>query len=289
MLFLLHINDLPANVTSRVRLFADDCLLYRPIHGEADQQALQNDLNALIKWCKIWGMKFNASKCVVMRIARKKTRMERMYDIEGVILQEVTQAKYLGVTISNNLEWSNHVTAVSNKANNILAFLRRNLKGAPPKLKETAYLSLARPILEYGAAVWDPRLCKDINALEMVQRRAARFVKQDYQRTSSVTAMLDDLGWEPLAARRRDIRLTLLYKIINNEATVPTEDTLIPADSRTRTNHKLKFKTIQSNSPAYRNSFFVKTIPQWNNLKETTIESPSVKSFKSHLKDDTTH
>ena len=50
LLFLLHINDLPSVATSSVRLFVDDCLLYRPIHCAADQVALQRDLSALQHW-----------------------------------------------------------------------------------------------------------------------------------------------------------------------------------------------------------------------------------------------
>jgi len=73
MLFLLHINDLPDCVSSRVSLFADDCLLYRPIYETSDQHALQKDLDSLAVWCDRWGMSFNAAKCEVMRISRKKT------------------------------------------------------------------------------------------------------------------------------------------------------------------------------------------------------------------------
>lgn len=286
MLFLLYVNDLPSNVTSTVRLFADDCLMYRTIHTIEDQTALQKDLDSLVQWCEKWGMRFNASKCEVLRISRKRNPMERMYEIKGDILKVVKTAKYLGVHISNDLEWSSHVSATAKKANGTLAFLRRNLKGAPAKLKETAYFSLVRSVLEYSATVWDPRLCKDINALEMVQRRAARDVKQDYQRTSSVTSMLQQLGWDSLANRRRDLRLTLMYKIINNLSAVPTSDILLPADLRTRAKHKHKFRAIQSTTPVFRNSFFVRTVPEWNGLDAQTVESPTLLTFKTRLKSD---
>ena len=49
-------------------------------------------------------------------------------------------AKYLGVTLSNDLEWSKHIATMTNKANSKLSFLRRNLKGCPEKLKQTALL-----------------------------------------------------------------------------------------------------------------------------------------------------
>ena len=69
LLFLLHINDLPSVVSSKVRLFADDCLFYRNIKNKEDQIALQKDLNLLENWGNTWGMRFNAAKCNIMRVS----------------------------------------------------------------------------------------------------------------------------------------------------------------------------------------------------------------------------
>ena len=66
LLFLCHINDLPDCVKSQVRLFADDCLLYRTIKSQKDHLILQNDLSELDKWAKSWGMRFNAKKCYIL-------------------------------------------------------------------------------------------------------------------------------------------------------------------------------------------------------------------------------
>ena len=60
LMFLCHINDLPDSVQSQVRLFADDCLLYRPIKSSKDHELFQNDLRELEKWASRWGMRFNA-------------------------------------------------------------------------------------------------------------------------------------------------------------------------------------------------------------------------------------
>ena len=67
LLFLLFIHDLPSAIPSEVRLFADDCLLYRPINSPADQIALDQDLASLTKWADTWGMKYNPQKCFIMR------------------------------------------------------------------------------------------------------------------------------------------------------------------------------------------------------------------------------
>lgn len=68
LLFLIHINDLPDCVTSEVRLFADDCLLYHEVRTVNDQLALQRDLLCLEEWASDWGMKFNPGKYNIISI-----------------------------------------------------------------------------------------------------------------------------------------------------------------------------------------------------------------------------
>ena len=121
LLFLVYINDMP-NVISEgtfVRLFADDCLVYRRIHSLQDQLTLQEDLNNLHCWATRWGMNFNPSKCHIMQIARAKPMM-KLYEMCGVILASVDRAKYLGVTVSKNLQWHDQVGTVTKKANSTL-------------------------------------------------------------------------------------------------------------------------------------------------------------------------
>ena len=103
LLFLLHINDLPSVVDSQVRLFADDCLVYRPIRSEADQVLLQRDLSSLELWGDTWGMHFNATKCNIMRISRSRNPLTRMYSLCNHMLSEVDTAKYLGTNLSSEL------------------------------------------------------------------------------------------------------------------------------------------------------------------------------------------
>ena len=83
LLFLLHINDLPQVVPSQVRLFVDDCLLYRGIRCREDQIALQRDLTTLSEWGDTWGMKFNAAKCNIMRISRSQTPHTQFYSLNN--------------------------------------------------------------------------------------------------------------------------------------------------------------------------------------------------------------
>ena len=101
------------------------------------------------------------------------------------------------------------------------------MRRCPATLKESAYISLVRSTLEYTVSVWDPRLAKDINKLENIQRRSARFVKGDYRTTSSVTQMLQELGWQDLQSRRRDLRFALLYKVVMGHMLVSSLNMLV--------------------------------------------------------------
>jgi hypothetical protein len=182
LLFLCHINDLPDRVKSQVRLFADDCLLYRSIRTQQDHIQLQEDLNALEAWASMWGMHFNPTKCYVMTVGRGKRLSNWIYTLCKQPLEQMENNPYLGVLLNQDMKWSPHIAKITKKANGILAFLRRNLKSCPSPLKETAYSSLVRPILEYSCTVWDPHLKKDVKSIEAIQRRAARFVTGDYGR-----------------------------------------------------------------------------------------------------------
>jgi hypothetical protein len=166
LLFLCHINDLPNSVRSSVRLFADDCLLYRNIRTQQDHTILQENLQKLEIWAKDWGMRFNTKKCYILRI---KNKSQRYYNLSGHILQQVQNNPYLGLQISDDLKWTTHITNVTMKANVTLGFLRRNIKYCPKDCKKTAYISLVRSTMEYGTIVWDPYTTVDTNKLEMAE------------------------------------------------------------------------------------------------------------------------
>ena len=134
LLFLLHINDLQSVVSSKVRLFADDCLIYRNIKNKEDQIALQKDLNSMENRGNTWGMRFNAAKCNVMRVSRTRDPRLFNYSLAGQVLGEVMDAKYLGVTLSNDLEWSKHMATMTNKTNSKLSFCLKDCQGKLCKL-----------------------------------------------------------------------------------------------------------------------------------------------------------
>lgn len=283
ILFLIYINDFSTYIKhSTLRLFADDSIIYREIKNQNDSILLQADLEAAGKWEQDWLMHFHPDKCNVLSMTQKKNRIHYSYKLHGHVLESVDSSKYLGVTLQNNLKWDKHINTITSKANQTLGFLRRNLKITSTKAKDHAYKAIVRPKLEYASTVWDPHTQNNIQQIEKVQRRAARFVSNRYHNTSSVSDMITDLNWPSLEIRRLRSRLIMFYKIVHHKVAIyPENNLLIPSNSRTRHSNTHTFRQIGTNKDCYKFSFYPRTVCQWNMLPLIAHQSVSVDTFKS--------
>ena len=168
LLFLLYINDLPDDLkSSLIRLFADDALLYGVITNEEDGDQLSTRRPTTTRSLAMQ-MAFNQTKCKTICISTKKTPPQRKYTFCGVELEQVNSFSYRGVTITEDLKWSKHITSIASKTSGVLGMIKRNLWSCPNDVKVTVYKALVRPKLEYASAAWDPYLQKDIVVLEKV-------------------------------------------------------------------------------------------------------------------------
>ena len=114
LLFLLHVNDLPNNLKSSIRLFADDALLYGIVSSDVDGDQLQEDLKKLEVWQNKWQMSFNPAKCKTICLSTKKVPPPQRKSVFcGDELEQVVSTSYLEVILNNNLTWSNHVSSIS--------------------------------------------------------------------------------------------------------------------------------------------------------------------------------
>ncbi len=279
-LFLYYINDMPAGIKGTVRLFADDTILYVTVATDTDTANLQQDLDKLAHWETTWLMKFHPEKCNVLTISKKRNTIKRDYTLHGHTLEPVTSAKYLGVTMTSDLKWGEHINNICTKANRTIGFLKRNVNVANKSIKEKAYMSLVRPSLEYACTVWDPYQQNDIHKLDMVQRRAARYVTNKYDR-SSVTDIIHQLDWPSLEDRRKVSRLSMMYKIRNNKVDVDASNKLIPTTRPSRNNNQMSMQIPSCRTTARKESFYPRTIREWNTLPDATVSAESVDSFKA--------
>ena len=161
-------------------------------------------------------MTFNPSKCEIMHITRSKSPIDNPYIIHNETLRAVPVATHLGIDISNNLSWNPHINKIVNKANTT----------------------------------------RNINHLEGVQHRAARFVVHNYSWETSGSTLASALSWPTLEQRRAEARLTTMYKITNNLLDINPNQCLMPRHSQTRSNHPHKYRQISISHNYYKYSFF---------------------------------
>ena len=183
-----------------------------------DTNRLQETLNKLSEWANTWQLTFNVSKCTVIRGTRSLTPFTHDYILNNCTLNVSDQRTYLGVIVHKSLSWSPHILDIITKASRTLNFIKRNLSKCSSQVKESAYLTVVRPQLEYASDVWDPHHVGDILELEDVQRRAAQWVLNDYGRFSSFYSVLDQLSWPTLQFRHKLSRfLHTLHKVFYHQ------------------------------------------------------------------------
>ena len=175
----------------------------------------------------------------------------------------------------------------------------------PTDCRKTAYISLVRSVLDYGSIIWDPYLSRDIEKLEKVQRQAARFITGDYhsREEGSVTKMLETLELETLERRRSSCRLVFLFKVVEELVPAINPEEFLKHQKPKRqikpkqctgykssnlvekhsVNNDRAFTIEQCKREQLKNSFFVKTIIEWNHLETAVEHAETVEGFKTLL------
>ena len=288
LLFFIYINDITSVVNSEIRLFADDTTLYVTVDNDptAAAQVLNKDLENMSRWADQWLVKFSPPKTETLYITKKKKKLQKPpLSMDGQLIREVKSHKHLGVTLSNDLSWNEHITNISASANRLLDVLNAFKYSLDRKSLERIYFSYVRPKLEYGAALWDNIPDYLVDLLEQVQIRAAKIICGATNRTSHAL-IYQEIGWESLEERRKHLRLVLMYKIKNDLAPRYLQDALPePADHQYNLRHSQAQENFRSRTENFNNSYFPKTIRQWNLLPGDVQHAPSVSSFKSKIKD----
>ena len=195
-------------------------------------------------------------------------------------LDEIISDKYLGVILDNQLSFNHHVDSIATKATNILNLCRRNLHMCSPQVKETAYKSLVRPLLEYASTAWSPHTSRNIDKLEAVQRRAARFTLgyYIYGPNANLTQQINNnLKWQSLQHRRALYDLSLFYKIRSNLVNIN-----FPPTVQVSPRHPDRYLHIQAlHSEAYRYHFYNRSIRYWNILPINITQVTTLEAFKT--------
>ena len=216
MLFTLYVWDAPQVVKCIVSMFADDTKLYTVLTDRNSNLKLNNDLASMQTWSSRMQMTFNIEKCKVLHLGSNNRNHQYTMPMSGeeVHTLEVTiDEKDSGVTIDNQLNFSMHVQTQVAKANRILGCLRHTFKYLRSTIFLQLYKAMIRPHLEYASCIWFPKLKRDSDAIERIQRWATKLVHE--LRTLTYTLRFRQLKLPTLVYRRRRADMLQTYKFMH--------------------------------------------------------------------------
>ena len=202
--------------------------------------------------------------------------------MNGTAITETTSHKHLGLTLSKNCSWNEHINNITSTACTRLNLLRRLKFKINRNALEKIYNSFIRPLLEYSDAVWDNASKECKKQLETIHNEAARIIT-GATKLCSISKLLTDLGWETLQERRLKHKLV---KMLNGSAPEYlqrlTPPTVQDATSRNLRNSN-DLRNIRTNTNLFYDSFLPSTIRAWNELPDEIKSAPSIASFKYRL------
>ena len=283
-LFIYFINDLPSRVNCPIKIFADDTKIYLNINSDESRNILQKNLDALIEWTNEWLLKFNDDKCHVVHIGKNNPCYQYHIHNKDVTtkLSISIAEKDLGVTIDPLLDFENHINQIVKKANRISGLVTHVIHNRVKEIMVPLFKALVRPIIEYAAPVWSPRLKKHIELLESVQRKFTKKIigLQDLEYPDR----LRDLRLPSLTYRRLRGDLIEVYKIFNNfYDSITTGNLLTSLHVGVTRGHKFKLTKVTTKSSSLQHFFSNRIINHWNSLPIAAVEASTVNTFKNHI------
>jgi len=220
-------------------------------------------------------MKINPNKSKALSFTRARVKDPLNYSLGDQKIPEASCCKYLGIIIRSDLGRADQVNYTAQKAWMVLHFVMRIVKKGNKNAKSLAYTSLVRPILEYGAACWDPcRECQ-ISALDRAQNKAAKFARHS-----------GGSEWESLAQCRKIARMCALYKAYTGDGAWKAIGVRLHAPSYlSRVDHYWKIRARKQRTDIGKYYFVNRSITDWNKLHEGAIGTSHGKThiFKTRV------
>ena len=288
LLFVIYINDLPSVLDAcQASLYADDTVIY--YYGSSSQELtdkLNQDLLAVAKWLNEHKLTVNLdkTKCMLIGSNRKlESKVALTVSIFYHYVNDVTCFKYLGILISSDFTWTNHVEYMAGKINQRLGLLRRIKHLLPFRARILFYKSLVMPLFEYADLVWgDKHNVTLMSSLQVLQNKAAKIIL-DRPLYSSASHALATLKWIPLEKRRFQRRCVLVYKclngLINHELTLVTQQHQHNYNTRHKVN--LRLPCVRRNWGKQRTAYHA--VNDFNSLSQIIRDSANVNIFKRQV------
>ena len=234
LLFIIFMNsifNIPLSHGSKSIVYADYIVLFKPITTDLDLTTFQNDIVSVDSWAKANSLKLNVMKTKAITFSRKRHTPTFRLSLNGTSLPIVTSLKFLGVTLSNNLSWSEHINNIYLRSKRQLGLIHQHFHAATRVARERLYVSTVLPYLDYCSLVWDPHHRKNIAKLNSVQAFASKVVLKNWSLFRH--DRLSTLDWVSLCKRCQKQKLVMCHKIVHNSSILPSSYfSFLPSVSR---------------------------------------------------------
>ena len=288
LLFLIYINDLPNNLSSNCKPFADDTSLFSVVNNiHTSAATLSQDLKAITEWAFQWKMIFNPdlSKQVheVIFSRKNKKLLHPTLLFNNIPLNNSLFQEHLGLTLDIKLNFSEHIKSITKKSSKTMGLLRKFQQILPRSTLLTIYKTFIGSRLDYADIVYDQAYNSAFHdKLESIQYNACLAITGAI-RGPSTEKIYQELGLESLISRRWFRKLCHFYKIFNDKSPSYLFN-LIPNFDRVH-NTRLSYNvpTIKVKHNYFKNSFFPSAISEWNKLDLNIRNSASLNAFKNKL------
>ena len=287
LLFLIYINDIGEKLLSLSRLFADDTSLgYSSQNVVEIENVINHDLCELNTWSTKWLMSFNPDKTEIMLFSNTDVRYNFNFTFNGNNIPITTSHKHLGVTLSCDAKWNNHIENIILSVSRHLGILRKLKYRLSRQNLEKLYLVYIRPIFEYACEIWDNCGVCYSTKLEKLQLDAARIVT-GLPIFTKTDKLYSETGWTTLSSRRHNRKLQLFYNIKNGHAPNYLRE-LIPPTVQSTTIYPLRngsdliipFCRLSITTE----SFIPSTVKLWNRLDQFDRNLDTLTKFKKAIR-----
>ena len=217
LLFLILMGDIDRDIAHAfVSSFADDTRLSRAVSGVRDASSLQTELEIIYQWSVENNMSFNGPKFEVVRYGSDDVlKCTTSYTgPDGSIIPDKDHVKDLGVTMSNDCSFKQHVNNICISARNMCSWILRTFQSRSPELMLTTWKSLVLPILDYCSQLWSPTKVGQIQEIEDIQKSFTR--KICFRNRGDYWERLNTFKLYSLQRRRERYRIIYIWKILEN-------------------------------------------------------------------------
>lgn len=277
LLFIVYLSDLYQGLKTNHSSFADDTNIFcNPLLQYND---LQEDLETIKLWTQKWKMPINESKCTVLHIGRNNPNFN-YYFSQQIKITSVTSQRDLGILITSDLKWEQHIIQITKKANTMIYLIQKSFCNLSKEMLLKLYKSYIRPKLEHVQSIWHPFYIKDIEQVERVQRRITKLPQE--LKSQPYETRLKLLSLTTLQDRRIRGDLIETFKILNSHYACNL-DIFHTATTTNLRGHSHKLCKERCNKLLRRNFLTNRVVYLWNSLSNDTINSTTTNQFKNRL------